>query len=604
MTEQTPDQIRAAQFRTVFRGYDTAEVTAYLARLAQATEELTEQRNRLATRLGEFADRDLKSEFEQVGREVTEVLNAARLAADEMRNRASTDATRWRAEATAEVDQLKKEARSDAEAMRTDAWTTGTQLLEQVRAETERIRAAAEQDALAILGEAERESHRLSSSARHEAEDMVRAARMESERLSAQARADYDDIISNAQRQAEAAQERTRALEERRAELMAELESIRSTLSSFEIELDAKRQGLGMAEAPPLPREVVIADERGGEPHVELWEEGHTVRVIRPQRPERPGEASEPAPPPDPEPLADHAEPDDESPDEPDEDLFKDFLAEGPAEPPDEREPDPAPPPLEAATEDEVPAEEAPADDDILRLFERLRQPEARPTVQMAEPEPPEAVRSPDTAPVPAASGEGEDDPFETRDRLLLPVTNTALRAVKRTLTDVQNEALDRLRATNGQWEPDAATLGAALQPDLESLVADAAEAGWEAATEMGFGTSHAGRPEPVDVKPIVGELSQALSSAVSGAGTGARERSAAASRVFRGWRTDEAERRVRWVAMTSYHAALRSALQANDLGWKWMAAGRPCPACREAAEEGASVPPAHRDCTCTIVPA
>ncbi|MGH8912106.1 MAG: hypothetical protein ACRDVD_06295, partial [Acidimicrobiia bacterium] len=105
------------------------------------------------------------------------------------------------------------------------------------------------------------------------------------------------------------------------------------------------------------------------------------------------------------------------------------------------------------------------------------------------------------------------------------------------------------------------------------------------------------------DVESVASELAHALTAALSSVGEGARERSAAASRVFRGWRTDEAERRVRWVAMSSYHGALRSALDAGDRPWSWVAAGRQCPACREAAQALDSVPPAHRDCTCTIVP-
>jgi vacuolar-type H+-ATPase subunit E/Vma4 len=162
-----------------------------------------------------------------VGREVTSVLEAARAAAETMRDRAGADAARWRSEAMAEVEAMRKSARADAEAMRTDAWTTSSQLLEQVMAEVERTRAASERDSLAVMGEAEREAHRLTSTARREAEEVVRAAKMEAERLVTQAQADHDNIIATAHRQAEAAQERTRALEQRRQELMGELESLR-----------------------------------------------------------------------------------------------------------------------------------------------------------------------------------------------------------------------------------------------------------------------------------------------------------------------------------------------------------------------------------------
>src|SRR3970282_1928608 len=92
-----PEEIRRVHFRTVLRGLDANEVTAYLDRLAAAVEDVIEERDRLASRLGEYADRDLKSEFEDVGREVASVLQAAREAAESMRERASLDAARWRA---------------------------------------------------------------------------------------------------------------------------------------------------------------------------------------------------------------------------------------------------------------------------------------------------------------------------------------------------------------------------------------------------------------------------------------------------------------------------------------------------------------------------
>src|SRR5690606_10593699 len=108
------------------------------------------------------------------------------------------------------------------------------------------------------------------------------AAKMEAERLVAQARADHDDIIAAAHRQAQAAQERARALEERRSELMDEIEAVRGTLASLEGELEEKRLGIGLSEPTELTGKMILLDEEGEE--IEGWEEGHTVRVIRPSR--------------------------------------------------------------------------------------------------------------------------------------------------------------------------------------------------------------------------------------------------------------------------------------------------------------------------------
>ena len=103
-----PDDVRSAQFRTVFRGVDGSEVSAYLDTLADELDALTQEKERLEARLGEYADRDLRSEFDNLGREVSAVLQAAREAAESMRERASLDAAKWRSEAMAEADGVRR----------------------------------------------------------------------------------------------------------------------------------------------------------------------------------------------------------------------------------------------------------------------------------------------------------------------------------------------------------------------------------------------------------------------------------------------------------------------------------------------------------------
>ena len=193
-------------------------------------------------------------------------------------------------------------------------------------------------------------------------------------------------------------------------------------------------------------------------------------------------------------------------------------------------------------------------------------------------------------------------DPFETRERLLLPITNATLRSLKRALTEAQNQALEQIRVSGGTWEPVSEELDVTFREEFDSLADQASQAGVEAAMEMGLVA--VGSMDPIAPPPdVMGDLAAAVSAALETAGSGSRERQAAASRVFRGWRTDEAERRIRAFALTSYHEALRHALENQDHSWRWLAAGRLCPVCRSAAESGAEVPPAHRDCSCTIVP-
>ncbi|CAN5842030.1 hypothetical protein BH23ACT5_BH23ACT5_13050 [soil metagenome] len=622
----TPDEIRRASFRSAFRGFDPGEVEEYLARVALSQEELETQRDRLATRLGEFAERDLQSEFETVGREVAAVLEAARQAAETMRERASDDAARWRSEAEAEAETMRREARSDAESLRTDAWAAGTEMIEQSQAEAARTSSVAERESLSVRGEAEREAIRLVSSARREAEDLVRNARMEAEKLVADSRAEYDEVIASAHRQAEAAQERTRALEQRRQELMTELEAVRETLASFEDELEDRRQGIGLTEPTEIPRRMVVADD-AGEPHVKDWEEGHTVRVIRPGRPEaapgsledtstptaddlaeevarlhqardlespaaidqeEPLEAPEEA---SPTPEDASPKPEDASP-KPEDVVPGDLPVEKPVAPPEGAGPAPA-----VETHGEAESAQPPEVDD---LFRRLRHPESSTSEDEAAQE--QAATLPD--PAVEASADEAGVAFETRERLLLPITNSALRTVKRTLTDAQNEALDRIRVSEGAWTPDEAFLGENLAEGIEELLTEAIEAGVVAAGEFGveadLDAADVPRPEATD---LLGELSLALEAALTQAGSGPRERSAAASRLFRGWRTDQAERRVRFVALAGYHGGLRMGLEVGGRDWQWVAHGRMCPQCRAASGAGDVVPPAHRDCDCIIVP-
>ena len=85
-------------------------------------------------------------------------------------------------------------------------------------------------------------------------------------------------------------------------------------------------------------------------------------------------------------------------------------------------------------------------------------------------------------------------------------------------------------------------------------------------------------------------------------------------SRVFRAWRTDEAERRLRALAYRAYHEGVLAGLAA--LGVKAVTAvteGRLCAECPAASgavwdptrplPAGVMLPPAHPECVTTIVP-
>lgn len=598
MDQLTPEEITGRSFRQTFRGADPAEVGEFLGRIAQQFGELLAQRDRLAGRLGEFAERDLRSEFVAVGEEISGVLEAARTAAEGMRERAASDSAQWRSEAMTEAEAERRAARDDAEHLRSDAWHTAEELLRQAQHEARRLVEAAERDSLSVLGEAEREAHRLSAAGRREAEDVTRMSRMEVERLGAEATARHDEIIENARRQAESSQERARALEQRRQELMAELETLRSSLSRMEGELDERRTRLDLSATDEAPEEPIAARvARPDDDTGDNWVPGETVRVIPSRRaatspvqtsdPEQVVEEARRRRPPDvPVKVIAVAEPASEIADEADELPEADATVVGAGETVDA--------PLEDA---------APRRDEVSDIFTRLR------GGPLPSPEPPPVLTEDAVADLPTKRAKApvtSVDPIELRQRLLLPVSNRALRNIKRQLTEIQNDALEELRVSGGEWEPTPSTMEEQIRPDIVVLLAESFSMGHTAAEEM-IGATFPRPPTPArdEASVMAVVLAEQLQQVMAdGGGDGSREIAGSVSRIFRGWRTDEAERRVADLASSAYHDGLRATLAGSRHLLSWVVAGRGCARCREIAErtEGAA-PPLHPGCGCTLVP-
>jgi DivIVA domain-containing protein len=522
--EITPQELRQAEFKTVLRGVDRTQVDPLLEAAAARLESLGAEVQRLRTRLDQADIPDLVAEFEAVGTEVAGILQAAREAANSMRERAGDDAATWRAEAMAEAEEHRRSAAADAEALRRDAWVTGTELLEQAQRLARSMRDQAERDVLTIQGEAEREAHRLTSGARREAEDLVRNATMDAEKTIVDATRRRDDIIAQANRQASAAQERTRALEQRRDELLEELESVRATLTRLEGSLEERRDHIDMA--PEQTSVKVVHPSSGDAAKADRWAVGETVRVVPPEdRPRYPVSSL------------------DYLPEE----------AEGPeaAEPePVEAEPE-QPEEAVASAQPEVVEEPEPAEDDVESLFESLRH--SGPAQSKEPADEVETVEEPEEQ-------EESHDWIEERDARLLPITNRALRGVKKAMTEMQNIALDGLRTDNG-WRPAEGPIADAVRADLIALWTESYAAGHSVAELMTGSklkrptTPHA--DAPADFAAAVGD---AVREAIQGS-QGQRDRQAAASRVFRLWRSDEAERWMRETAIEAYERGIEESL-------------------------------------------
>lgn len=566
----TPEDIRGAEFRTSLRGVDRVEVAEFLDRVAGSFEQLVAETDRMRSQVEEGSGREVDLELEAVGREVGEILKTARDAAEAMRERASLDAARWRGEAMEEADTNRKEAAAVAEALRRDAWVTGTQLLEQAMAEAHSLREQAERDVLTVMGEAEREAHRLTSSARREAEDLVRNATMEAERVAAETAKRREEIIDQANRQAASAQERARALEQRRDELLEELENVRSTLNRLEGSLEEKRESMDLSPEESTSVRVVTPAPA---PDPDEWGLGETVRVV-------PTDAEEPEPD-DALRIAEevsadvarlrgslgtegdrttgrrrtaHPEPADEpvaepaaEPDHVERPAAETEAADGSlAEPPPAEE---LPPVGEREKKQEDDA--ASPGDDVEALFRSLR---SGGTVEEGSPEEAQASDVAD-------EGSGWEDDRHTR---LLPITNRALRGVKKAMTDLQNLALDGLR-TDVQWRPDPVEIADALRAELITVWSESFAAGHAAAEER-FDTKlkRPPTPHPEVAEDLADALAHAVSGALDQAGEEPRERQSAVSRVYRVWRTDEAERRVRDLATEAFRLGMEDSQPAN----------------------------------------
>ena len=528
--EITPQELREAELKTVLRGVDRAQVENIVQAAAGRLESLEAEIVRLHTRLEQADVPDLAAEFEAVGTEVSGILQAARDAANSMRERASDDAAKWRSEAMAEVEDTRRSAAADSEALRRDAWVTGTELLEQAQRLAKAMRDQAERDVLTIQGEAEREAHRLTSGARREAEDVVRNAAMEAEKMIVDATRRRDDIIAQANRQASAAQERTRALEQRRDELLEELESVRGTLMRLEGSLEERRDNFDVTQESSSVK--VVHPSSTDASKADRWAAGETVRVVPPEdKPRFPMSSL----------------------DEMEEALEEPAIVE------------PVAPPAEAAEEEPSPEEvpepemvvEPDTDDEVESLFASLR--------HGGEEDVTETSSEGDGKEAPEEPGPEESyDWIDERDSRLLPITNRALRGVKKAMTELQNIALDGLRTDNG-WRPAEDPIADAVRADLIALWTESYAAGHSVAELMtGSRVKRPSTPHADTPAQFASAVGDAIREAIQSPGQGQRERQSAASRVFRLWRSDEAERWMRETAIAAYQLGIEDSLSVS----------------------------------------
>ncbi|MEE8490570.1 MAG: DivIVA domain-containing protein [Acidimicrobiia bacterium] len=494
---------------------------------AESIQVREEARTDAATWRGE-AEAETRALREEADSHTTDLRESAVADSERMRAESEAAALEVRTAAEAYSATLRDSANQDtsnrliaateaAENLRASVWDEATAILDQVSREVAMVREKAENDSLALIAEGERQSHRLVSQARQASEENRRSARIDAERLVGDAQAQHDEIIQTANRAAQAAQERAQALEQRREELMSQLEKAQEAMRTLESELDTKRENLRDRDVP-----------------VDLT----TVRVVSPPEPKEQNGVKVVKPVTEPQPVSAEEIMDEvRSLREQRQHVAGDETIE-------EAEPV-AEPVATVEAVDVVPVE---VGDDIDSLFANLRAEETP-----AQPDPG----------LPAGA-----DPDQIRERLLLPIQNRALRHVKRQLTELQNLALEQLRVTKDKWDPEVEVLVGALAGPVTELALESVRAGYRGASELGVPDVTPPQLTADDVESPATELATVLTGEVQSAldaarkaGDSSRKISATVSKIFRGWRNDDAERRLREASGAAYDDGMKAAL-------------------------------------------
>jgi cell division septum initiation protein DivIVA len=601
-----PERLTAEGIPPARRGYDRKAVEALLEQARRSWSALTDEHDRLLQEIDRAGGLDyLARDLSEVGSEIGLVLRQAQEAAESLRTRARVDSEKRLAAAEAEGLRILADAEEQSRKLRGDSWEAGSELLRQVALAHEARVGETETEVLAKRAGAEQEAYRMVLAAQREAQEIVRTARFEVERALTEAKDHADRMVADA-----------RSTVGAHGGLPADLLPARPKPmeGAHVVEKPGSKSGLPndytIRLLPPKPTpaaEVGVdpasyADAMAAEVEA-LWESGEVQVVEPPPRfvwapaPTVPRAVPSPAAE---KPLVSEAAP------------VEAVAVATPAVQPAAAEPVVLPP-----VPQPVPV---PAPNPVADLFARLRKVVPQPqgaaqqslTRRPVDEEEEESVL-PRRKPQPAAP-----DPLEVRERLLLPIQNRALREIKQRIVDLQNVALDALR-TSGKWGEAKDAVLDAFGPILDRSIEQAAEAGAQAAAAL----TGSEPPAPLIAARsavLTGDMAGALAEQVGTAAVAARsagplESSATVARVFRAWRTDDAERWVRTITFAAYHDSLLAGLVVAGVKQVMpVAHGALCPDCPAAdgrgwdpagePPAGTRRPPARPDCSCTVAPA
>ncbi|HML01061.1 MAG TPA: DivIVA domain-containing protein [Acidimicrobiales bacterium] len=584
-----PDEIARRTFGTSRRGFDTAEVRAYLESLARELGAAYERQAELASSLAAAQERATNPVLDEatlttaLGQETAKVLRSAHDAAAELTAKAEADVARLRTHVEEECDQIR--ARAEQHAAQRGA---------QVEAAATEVRRRLQDEEVSRLESAKLEAEALMSQARAECRAMVQ----EAQELRAR-------VLSDLTR-------RRRLLHTQIEQLRAGRERLAETINDARLTVDRVTDELFRAED-----EARLAAEAAGRQVAshDLDDAGAGLSgaaaavtgTVAPDVQRRPGPSS-PVVPPAAAGTEDVSAGDDSEGDEERRQAVNELFAR-------------------------LRAEQAPDRSDGVTVLGRLPSSEPEATtmpadspVRIATATAGELDGRPADAEAEADAGAAAENGASTRDPALLrrdealgPALATLSRRLKRVLADDQNDVLDRLRA-GGRLSADVV----GSEDDHERRYREAAEGPLGEAARAGAGYAGGDPDGAPSVEALAGELAHAIVAPLrrrlleQAEWPELDDEAAVADFVgsaFREWKGQRAER----IAADHAHgafwqAALAAIPRAEQLRWVVDDEGVQCPDCDDNALAGAMAagetfptghvhPPAHPGCRCLLVP-
>lgn len=498
------EESKIPPFPSAFLGYRRKAVDRYLEALLEAKGTRSQV---VELHPGSAVAADHLNRYQDLGREIGDLLSAVQETAIRIKEQAETDAAQWLGEATIEVQKRIAEAQATAEQLREGAWEVSLQMITEIQDMEAETYSAIAKHSREIIAEAENDSHRIREDARRRAEGIRSNAHVESLEVEERTRNLCDQMIESAEQQVSAIQERVLALERHRDQLLEEIGGIRSGVAPIGVKLVDQTGGLIY---PPTPEEE-------GPTHVTPEHEMSGLVKVMPTT----GHSKDVPPEP----------PHQESAEEPEISS-----------------------PAKRRGEDPPQEQESSARQHLEDLFASLRKPNDAASEPVAR-----RREAPDR---PASEPMAEDQAIELREAMLLPICNQFGRLFKRLLTEEQNRVLEGIRTGELTWGGEE--VNSRLRSHLELMVEQSWQAGHSAAEQV------AGQslPKPGVVmgdemgfaSRLVVDVNQAMDS--DGAAQDPTQRSLMASRMFRLWRSEKLERHLQEVSQKYYQQGLDESLQ------------------------------------------